>query len=291
MDPIEDPATMEEDLDCLDFEPPLRRRRQESNKFLLDDNDSVSMPPIHPCYNGTLIKENSWFKQYVTQSDPRADSEKTIGLVVDFFICEGYRETVEMLCAESTAEFTETEKQCLNKRYEIRTSIVNGEIAKAITQIQDYVPSLLADNPKVHFQLLRQQLVELIREKRVTEALDFAQTYLKGLTNQPSELLQKLEQTYGLLVFEKPETSPFGYLLDHNQRNILAAEVNSLICGIKGKNPTSKLEQLFRLIFWNKQQVSSRGEAISERDDDHAAQIAKALFCPDDDLHRGIANF
>ena len=104
------------------------------------------------------------------------------------------------------------------------------------------------------------------------------------------ELLQKLEQTYGLLVFEKPEESPFGYLMDMNQRNILAAEVNSLICGNNGRNATSKLEQLFRLIVWNKQQVQSRGEAVSHPDNVAAGQIARAIFCLEDPIHKQFTN-
>jgi len=225
------------------------------------------------------------------QDIPPADSAKVNALVVDFLICEGYREAAELLCKESNSLFPEEEKPGLHKRYEIRTSIVNGDIQKAIEQINEYVPTLLRDRPKVHFQLLRQQLVELIREKKVEEALQFAQQHLVHIADQPPELLQKLEQTYGLLVFDKPEESPFGYLMDMNQRNILAAEVNSLICGIDDRNPTSKLEQLFRLIIWNKQQLESKGQAVSQPDNDAAAKIAKAMFCPEDELHRGVANF
>uniref|UniRef100_A0AC35G0C3 Uncharacterized protein n=1 Tax=Panagrolaimus sp. PS1159 TaxID=55785 RepID=A0AC35G0C3_9BILA len=267
-----------------------------SDSGILEDEDPMNLlPKLTPRYTPNLASNNrsnlGTFENYLADTDVRADSEKIHGLVVDFLICEGYREAAELLCAQSNIEFPEDEKVSLDKRYEIRTSIVKGEVDKAIQQINNYTPNLLKENPKIHFQLLRQQLVELIRNKNVEEALEFAQKHLVHMADQPPELLQKLEQTYGLLVFEKPESSPFGHLMEMNQRNILAAEVNSLICGSNGRNPTSKLEQLFRLIVWNKQQVASRGEAVSHPDNVAAGQIAKAMFCPEDALHRGIADF
>lgn len=115
--------------------------------------------------NNQEMKFLAWYAEYMCRDIPPADSEKVIGLAVDFLICEGYREAAELLCSESKMEFPEKEKAGLHKRYEIRTSIVNGDISRAVEQIQEYVPELLDSHPRVHFQLLRQQLVELIREK------------------------------------------------------------------------------------------------------------------------------
>lgn len=80
------------------------------------------------------------------------------------------------------------------------------------------------------------------------KVLSFAQQYLSDKCEQPPELFEKLEQTYALLAFENPEISPFGYLMSHHQRNMLANEVNSAILGAINKNPVSKLEHLFRIM-------------------------------------------
>lgn len=69
----------------------------------------------------------------------------------------------------------------------------------------------------------QQHMIELIRENKVEEALDFAQTHLaeKGLEN--SEMLPEIECTLALLAFPNPELSPFGELLeiDHRKKVVL----------------------------------------------------------------------
>jgi glucose-induced degradation protein 8 len=65
----------------------------------------------------------------------------------------------------------------------------------------------------------KQHLVELIREKRLKDALDFAQTHLAEQGRQNAEVLAELEQVMALLAFTEPDTSPFGELLLLSQRH------------------------------------------------------------------------
>lgn len=64
----------------------------------------------------------------------------------------------------------------------------------------------------------QQQLIELIREKNVEAALEFAQTQLAERGEENPEILSELERTLALLAFESPELSPFGELLHPSQR-------------------------------------------------------------------------
>lgn len=66
--------------------------------------------------------------------------------------------------------------------------------------------------------LQQQQLIELIREKNVEAALEFAQTQLAERGEENPEILSELERTLALLAFENPESSPFGELLHPSQR-------------------------------------------------------------------------
>ena len=68
------------------------------------------------------------------------------------------------------------------------------------------------------FCLQQQKLIELIREKNVELALEYAQSHLAERVEENPEVLSELERTLALLAFEEPETSPFGELLHPSQR-------------------------------------------------------------------------
>ena len=64
----------------------------------------------------------------------------------------------------------------------------------------------------------QQHLIELIREKNVEAALEFAQIHLAEQGEDNPEILAELEKTLALLAFEDPENSPFRELLHPSQR-------------------------------------------------------------------------
>lgn len=91
------------------------------------------------------------------------DAQKIHQLVIDYLICCGYKEAAEQLCADAQIDFTIADT--LEQRNNIRTSIVNGDLELALQQIEEVAPNLLQKNSKLHFKLLQQLLVELIRKK------------------------------------------------------------------------------------------------------------------------------
>ena len=68
----------------------------------------------------------------------------------------------------------------------------------------------------LHFQ--QQQLIELIRESRVEEALKFTSEQLAERGEDDSGVLEELERTMALLAFEEPANSPFSDLLSTSHR-------------------------------------------------------------------------
>lgn len=61
-------------------------------------------------------------------------------------------------------------------------------------------------------------MIELIKNKELEAALDYAQTKLSERVEENPNVLPELEKTLALLAFENPETSPFGELLHPSQR-------------------------------------------------------------------------
>ena len=80
----------------------------------------------------------------------------------------------------------------------------------------------------MRFQL--QQLIELIREKKTEEALEFAQTQLSERGEDSPECLGDMERALALLAFDNPEDSPFSDLLLSSQRHKVSLFFNAVFC-------------------------------------------------------------
>lgn len=61
-------------------------------------------------------------------------------------------------------------------------------------------------------------MIELIRERKVEEALHFAQERLSEAGENDPSILNELERTLALLAFEEPLKSPFSDLLNQSHR-------------------------------------------------------------------------
>lgn len=61
-------------------------------------------------------------------------------------------------------------------------------------------------------------LLELIRGRKISEALLFAQDVLAEKGAEDPALLEDFERALALLAFDKPEESPYGDLLDLSKR-------------------------------------------------------------------------
>jgi hypothetical protein len=66
------------------------------------------------------------------------------------------------------------------------------------------VQQILDLDPSLHFHLLQQHLIELIRAQEIPTALAFAQNELAPLAEEHPRFLKELEKTMALLAFELP---------------------------------------------------------------------------------------
>ncbi|OMO92395.1 Transposon, En/Spm-like protein [Corchorus capsularis] len=73
------------------------------------------------------------------------------------------------------------------------------------------------------------RLIELIRNGKVEEVLEFAQKELAPRREENQSFLEELERTVALLAFEDASNCPVGELMDISQRLKTASEVNAAI--------------------------------------------------------------
>jgi hypothetical protein len=108
----------------------------------------------------------------------------------------------------------------------------------------------------------------LIRQGKVSEALDFAQEELAPRGEEHPQFLAELEQTMALLAFDTsaPSTSAasapqhVAELLLPAQRQRTANELNTAILESTSQNKEAKLVGLIRLLVWGETMLQERAD-------------------------------
>jgi len=185
-------------------------------------------------------------------------------LIMDYMVAEGFKEAANSFKTEAGIEMAriagEPENpELLDERIRVRSAIEEGHITEAIKLLNEYYPELLDGNRVLYFKLQLQQLIELIRNQQVDDALAFAQDQLS--VDEDFLQLQELERTLALLAFDSPETSPYADLLQLAHRQQLASEVNeSILKEQSGSNDDSKpqLVTLIKLLMWTQGELEKK---------------------------------
>lgn len=170
-------------------------------------------------------------------------------------IAEGFKEAAEKFQHEAELE-PSVELSSLDDRILIREAVQAGRIEDATRLVNQLHPNLLNSELYLFFHLQQLQLIELIREGKVEEALAFAQS---KLSESGDEIRFELERTLALLAFEKPQESPFSDLLEQSYRQKIASELNSAILRCEhSEDSTPKMMFLLKLILWAQSKLDSR---------------------------------
>lgn len=200
------------------------------------------------------ISKVTWLKNvqglHVTRSEMNC-------LIMNYLETEGFKEAAEKFKMESLIQ-PSIDLDTLDERINIRQSIQNGEIQKAISLVNSLHPELLDNNRYLYFHLQQQHLIELIRMKDVEGALEFAQSHLAERGEENTEILVELERTLAMLAFDNPESSPFGDLLHPSQRQKVASELNAAILEEEMYESSPKLTNLLKLLMWSQQELDAK---------------------------------
>lgn len=139
-------------------------------------------------------------------------------LVANYLFTEGYLSAAENFSREaglSSSSLSSSgstdgagaalgDVDSIRSRMEIRRAVLRGQVESALDQVVDLDLEILDLDPSLHFHLLQQHLIELIRAGEVGHALAFAQHELAPLAEEHPRFLKELERTMALLAFELP---------------------------------------------------------------------------------------
>ncbi|BFZ59605.1 hypothetical protein YB2330_000619 [Saitoella coloradoensis] len=196
-------------------------------------------------------------------------------LVMNYLIIEGYQSAAIKFAQEANIT-PSIDLDSINERMVIRQAIHRGDVQEAIERINELDPELLDTVPSLHFQLLRLQLIELIRHASgsgsgasgaaagddISTALAFATTHLAPRAPSSPTFLHELEKTMALLAFppESISSSPLAELIDPNLRRDVAKMVNEAVLEHQGIVREAKAKGLVRAACWAEERL--RGEGV-----------------------------
>lgn len=201
-----------------------------------------------------VITREEWEKKLSSVNVRKEDMNK---LVMNFLVTEGYVEAAEKFRFESGTE-PDTDLSTITDRMAVKMAVQCGNVEDAIEKVNDLNPEILDTNPQLFFHLQQQRLIELIRNGKVEEALEFAQEELAPRGEENQSFLEELERTVALLAFEDASKFPVGELLDISQRLKTASEVNAAILTSQSHEKDPKLPSLLKMLIWAQNQLDEK---------------------------------
>ncbi|KAJ1909546.1 hypothetical protein IWQ60_011115 [Tieghemiomyces parasiticus] len=177
-------------------------------------------------------------------------------LIMDYLVIEGYKDAAQKF-GEECGMSSNSDLDFIEERMRIRFAVQSGNIEEAVERVNDLDPEILDTHPQLYFHLQQQRLIELIRTGKIEDALLFAQEELAPRGEEFPELLDELEKTMTLLVFDPTANvqSPVSSLLDFSQRQKVAIELNSAILAARSCPHDPKLPSIVKLLQWSQSQL------------------------------------
>ncbi|KAL3519682.1 hypothetical protein ACH5RR_017831 [Cinchona calisaya] len=201
-----------------------------------------------------IITKEEWERKL---NDAKIRKEDMNKLVMNFLVTEGYVDAAEKFRMESGTE-PDIDLATITDRMAVKKAVQSGNVEDAIEKVNDLNPEILDTNPHLFFHLQQQRLIELIRNGKVAEALEFAQEELAPRGEENQSFLEELERTVSLLAFEDVNNCPLAELLDISQRLKTASEVNAAILTSQSHEKDPKLPSLLKMLIWAQNQLDEK---------------------------------
>ena len=195
---------------------------------------------------------------YIGKNNCQLPRNTTNEIVMNYLVTEGFKESAEKF-RDETGILNNVELSGMDSRIKIQEAIQAGKVVEAISMVNQLHPELLDDDRYLFFHLQQQQLIELIRESKVEDALTFATEKLAERGAESGFVLEEIERTLALLAFEDPEKSPYGDLLSYSHRQKVASELNAAILKAEHSDNTQpKLALGLKMVLWAQNELDKK---------------------------------
>ncbi|KAJ3160238.1 hypothetical protein HDU86_001074 [Geranomyces michiganensis] len=210
-------------------------------------------------------------------TDEHVDASSDINqLILSYLIHHGYSETAATFHKDTASvraspgtPVVSFDKEDIRKRQLIRDHVVEGDIDQAVALLDEFYPTILAQNPHLAFQLRSQRFIELMRalttpsnamdvdgpsapapsaaEEDMRSVVLYGQAMQAEFGGFENPLVQSaLVETYSLLAYRNPSDSAVSYLLDPANRVLVADVVNRVILKSQNRPAVPAIENVYR---------------------------------------------
>jgi hypothetical protein len=218
---------------------------------------TATPPPTMTNAARRTVPAAEWSARLEAARASRADADR---LVMDWLVTEGHAAAARAFAAEAGAD-PGADLDAAAAREGVRRAAAAGDVEAAVEAVNDLDPDVLEERPELVFRLQQQRLIELVRGGATAEALAYARARLAPRGEDAPALLEELERTVALLLFENPAASPLGALLDPAQRRRAARELNAAVLQAQGRPREARLPALLKLLDWLQAQLEEAADA------------------------------
>jgi hypothetical protein len=183
-----------------------------------------------------------------TMSYPAGETAAS-SLVLSYLIHHGYSETVRLFARDIGAPGPQLEEQLMDiqNRQSICSLVRNGEIDKAIAELNRLYPDFLQNRQDILFKLLCQKFIEMIKHAPIEDTMMFGQMEMyPTFMNRGPQYSKDLEEVFSLLAYIDPYSSPMAYLLDEKRREPIVSDLNCALLVHTNRPAIPQLEKVVR---------------------------------------------
>ncbi|WFD27334.1 hypothetical protein MNAN1_002330 [Malassezia nana] len=204
----------------------------------------------------------SWEAKLSSQPISYEDLDR---IVFQYLLIHGHEEAAEHLARDAAIRMPR-HRHNMRVRSQVREALLHGDVDRAIHIIIDVDPEQILDtSPVLFFELKRLRMVELLRQQQLDEALAFATEHLAPLAEEYPVLLDELEKSMSLCLFDMhmplPDRAP-AYAhqwQDPMHRLYVAEDVNMALLAAQGEPAEAKLSTLLQYAQWGDALVGPGG--------------------------------
>ncbi|CAA7020797.1 unnamed protein product [Microthlaspi erraticum] len=264
---MEFPQIISEPSSPADFLQSIESRSTSEESFAADYvEEQLSENERDLDTSKRLVKGEEW---NFYAKDVKIRKEDLNRLVMDFLVAEGYPVAVEKFQEETGTQrilflvdfcyflnkkTAEIDLASIADRSAVIRAIECGNMDVATEKLSALNPEILETN----FYFKQQKTIELIREGKGEEATAYCKKELTPLVQGNKALLEELERTITLRVFDDPYPCQYKELIDTSRRFKSASEVNAAILTNQTGEKGSKLERLLKMLFWTQDQADEK---------------------------------
>ncbi|KAI1851588.1 hypothetical protein JX266_003050 [Neoarthrinium moseri] len=237
---------------------PIAREFEEQLRYTRDLAEALLNPRMTSSASTATPMKHAFARHVDDVKAPKSDIN---ALILDYLTMAGYPNAAKKFSAEANLP-AHQDNASIVARQQIQTAIHRGDIATAISELNDLDPEILDTDAALHFAVLRLQLVELIRQCNATPgrdiqpALDFATQQLAPRAPTNQQFLEDLEKTMLLVVFSPEAADPSSAaLLKPDLRRQVADMVNKAILQRETQRRDAAIRHLVQMRAWGEDTV------------------------------------